>query len=176
MKDMLKYWLVLSVSTVANVSIAAEEIDCSEVENARERLSCYDQQNPRAPGELSTKTVTPARESTPPTYSEQPTTKQPLQEDQENSADTPAPAEPLRKGSIFDWPEKVSISSTIAAVRRENQKKMVFRLDNDQIWLQTSPRELPIRKGQKVTIKNATVGGFLLRTENGTTTRVQRIK
>ena len=53
---------------------------------------------------------------------------------------------------------------------------MVFRLANEQIWMQSSPRRLPIHKGDEVTISPGTVGGFIMRTERGVATRVQRIE
>ena len=52
----------------------------------------------------------------------------------------------------------------------------VFKLENGQIWMQSSPRDLPFKEGDRVTIKSGTIGGYILRSESGTSTRVQRIE
>jgi len=76
---------------------------------------------------------------------------------------------------MFDR-ETVKVIATIKEVIDRDRKKMVFLLDNDQIWLQTSPRNLPIRQDDKVTIKSGFIGGYILRNEKGTSTRVERIR
>jgi hypothetical protein len=76
---------------------------------------------------------------------------------------------------MFDR-ESIEITATIKEVIDKDRKKMVFLLDNDQIWLQTSPRNLPIRQNDKVTIKSGFIGGYILRNEKGTSTRVERIR
>ena len=53
---------------------------------------------------------------------------------------------------------------------------MVFLLDNDEIWLQVEPRDLPFHEGDTVTIKNGFFGGYFMRTENRVSTRVSRIR
>ena len=68
------------------------------------------------------------------------------------------------------------MNSQIAAVRSGGQQRMVFRLANDQIWMQSSPRDLPFSVGDNVNIKNARMGGYIMRSESGTSTRVQRIE
>lgn len=70
----------------------------------------------------------------------------------------------------------LDLASTIKAVRRPDKQKMVFLLENDQVWLQDSPRPLPIREGQQVTIKSGRLGGHILTAENGASTRVRRVK
>jgi hypothetical protein len=84
------------------------------------------------------------------------------------------PDEPAQ-GGLFNDP-KVNLTTAIEAIRRGDKQKMVFRLENDQIWIQTSPRPLPFREGDTVTIKNGFFGGYFMRNERGTSTRVSRIK
>jgi hypothetical protein len=76
---------------------------------------------------------------------------------------------------MFDR-ETVEVTATIKEVIDRDRKKMVFLLDNDQIWLQASPRNLPIRQNDRVTIKSGFIGGYILRNEKGTSTRVERIR
>jgi hypothetical protein len=167
----MKYVLaVLFVSVAAGAQ--AQATDCTKIENARERLACYDRQFPRTDvpsplPEIRTETIRgPDVPAPPPTGT--------------GEADPPAPpvaAEPeAGRGGLMDWDEAVNLSTTIKSVRRRDQQKMVFRLANDQIWIQDAPRSLPIREGDEVTITNATVGGYMLRTAGGVTTRVHRIK
>jgi hypothetical protein len=94
----------------------------------------------------------------------------------------PAEDAPIRgqakesKGGLFRNQPKIDFTSTIEAIKAESQKKMVFRLANGQIWLQSTPRELPFSEGDVITVKSGKLGGFVLRNEQGTSTRVTRIK
>ena len=182
--------LVLMTFTVASNNAAAseqvEQTDCAQVVNARERLACYDNQNPRDPSKPSvTHTPQAQEQQTQPEYrsteSAPPAAEGAASSQTEAAPDTAQEPQQDDRGlekskGIFSWPEKVEISSTIAAVRSEYPKKMVFRLENGQIWLQTSPRELVIKTGDKVTIKSGTIGGYILSTDKGVNTRVQRIE
>lgn len=97
-----------------------------------------------------------------------------------------APAAPAAPGSveraprpssgIFDADENVDFAATIAALRRGDQQRMVFRLDNGQIWMQNAPRDLPFSEGDRVTVKSARLGGYIMRSAGGTSTRVRRIE
>lgn len=193
----LSFALVGWFSTVQ----AEQTVECSQMENARERLACYDQHYPRSdtaaplpeirtevlPGPNEVEAADRAPAGTPPTRSDTdhtvPSGDSEASQDHGTSHDSTVSPDTgasqdnagRRTGGIFDWPEKVNIKSKIAAVRSKDKQKMVFRLENGQIWMQSSPRELPIREGDEVTIKSATIGGYILRTSSGTSTRVQRI-
>ncbi len=196
--------LVLISSTLFGVAAAAaedagagaEEADCSQIENARERLACFDRRYPRddskpnyipseAPrivsepirprqGEAGTTGAAPAapRPATAPAPAAESGSSAPAGAEEENPDLAPLP----KKGGIFDAPTKVEITSTLAAIKAEDQKKMVFRLANGQIWIQVAARDLPFKKGDEVTIKSGTIGGYILRNAKGTSTRVKRIK
>jgi len=164
------------LSALAMTATGAQPIDCAQVENARERLTCFDQQYPR---DMSKPTALPAPvdAETPSVAYRKADPAPPPPVAQPDATDTTSSSEGLPKSrSVFSFPEKVNIESTIAAVKSEYQKKMVFRLENGQVWLQNSPRELPIKEGDSVTIRSGTIGGFILQTAGGTSTRVQRIK
>lgn len=164
------------LSALAMTATGAQPIDCAQVENARERLTCFDQQYPR---DMSKPTALPAPvdAETPSVSYRKADPAQPPPVAQPDATDTTSSSEgqPKSRG-IFSFPEKVNIESTLAAVKNEYQKKMVFRLENGQIWLQTSPRDMPIKEGDKVTIRNGTIGGFILSTAGGASTRVRRIE
>ena len=159
-----------------------QSVDCAQVENARERLACFDAQNPRNENRPPVKLVTePIRYRNQPDLSTQQVGEATNDASQKSKATKAAEDAPIRgsggdSGGFFGKRTKVDFSSEIEAVKREDQKKMVFRLANGQIWIQSSPRDLPIRKGDIATIKSGTIGGFVLQTNKGATTRVNRIK
>ena len=70
----------------------------------------------------------------------------------------------------------MNLTGTIVAIRRGDKQKMVFLLDNDQIWMQSNPRPLPFHEGDTVSIENATMGGYFMRSTRGMGTRVRRIR
>ena len=162
--------LLFSVLGPHGLAIAAEEVDCSTLENAEERLACYD-------ARFQEKSVEPpvaeAEKEAPQIVSE------PVRSTEPQAAEPPpvAPVDSKEEGKtwLFGSP-KVDITSTIRAIRAGEKQKMVFRLENDQIWIQATPRPLPFQVGDTVTIKNAFFGGYFMSTEKGLSTRVQRIK
>jgi len=188
--------LLLVASLLPLHSVAAETENCAQIENARERLACFDRAYPRDPNKpallpqiieqpirtapatpgVPAQAPAPAAAGTPPAPNPD-TGNAPAQ--QGNAADQA----PIRNGggaakskSMFDRGEKIDFAATVEAVLSKEKQKMVFRLDNEQIWIQDSPRPLPIKKGTKVRITSGLVGGYLMRTEGGTSTRVHRIK
>ncbi len=68
------------------------------------------------------------------------------------------------------------LESTIAAARRAPKQNTMFRLVNDQIWMQDAPREVPIHPGDRVSILRGLIGGYVMRNDDGATTRVRRIR
>ena len=154
----------------------SEGRDCSTIEDADERLSCYDRQYSREPA--SDEPASPA------TMTEIETMPVTGQSAAETTVEDVAPAAAAAEGAgpeseeqrTFFGSEKLNLTSTIAAIRAGEKQKMVFRLENAQIWIQATPRPLPFREGDTVTIKNAFFGGYFMRSEKGTSTRVQRIQ
>ena len=79
-------------------------------------------------------------------------------------------------GSIFNRNPKADFTSQIKELKSGNSQKMVFLLENGEIWLQNSPRTLPFKVGDTVKLKNGLFGGYVMHSESGTSTRVQRIR
>ena len=77
---------------------------------------------------------------------------------------------------IFNRDPGGDFQSRITELKAGNSQKMVFLLENSQIWLQDSPRTLPFRVGDTVKIKKGLLGGYTMRSKSGTSTRVQRIR
>lgn len=82
---------------------------------------------------------------------------------------------PIKKRGFFEIEGKQYYEGTIVEMLNKPQQRMVFRFDNDEIWIQTTPRSLPIKVGDKVTIRRGTVGGYVLRTENKVSTKISQI-
>ena len=82
----------------------------------------------------------------------------------------------LSLSKIFNRDPGGDFQSRITELKAGNSQKMVFLLENSQIWLQDSPRTLPFRVGDTVKIKKGLLGGYTMRSKSGTSTRVQRIR
>ena len=178
---MLKYLIGVCLAlllTTAQLTLAEQvRVSCSQIADATERLACFDRTFPNdsvaapqspASQSMETTTVIPER-------------NQPSSPAPEPIAETASSAEEdkngeLSKGGMFSAKPKTTITSRLKSVRDADKQKMIFLLENDQIWLQDSPRSLPFSKGQEVTIKSGTIGGYLLSNEAGVSTRVRRIK
>jgi hypothetical protein len=151
---------------------ARTEKDCTAIDDPEARLACYDEQFSRASGaedDESSETVAPSTPAA--VITSEPVTAEPKQPQTAASEDQ-APG----KGGLFDQDERVDLTSTITHVHAKAQQKMVFQLENKQVWMQSVPRLLRIREGDQVTIENASVGGYMMRTDRGVTTRVERIR
>ncbi len=190
----------------ASAVVAAEgAADCVAIEDPAERLACFDRQFKEAPPVQATDPeVAPA--DTPAEVDADPMDAAKTAEGMEKPAETvtselveetiapaavaaeaaepaqapTADAEPASEKasdrSGFFGDEKVDMDATITTVYHREQQKMVFVLDNEQVWMQSSPRLLRIREGDRVNIRNASVGGYMLRTQGGVTTRVDRVR
>ncbi len=171
---------LLPIVVFGCLSVFAADVEqqpCSKLPTAAERIVCYDRQFPpdqapatsagaaEAPASIADVPARPAQSPSVPATATAPSPT-PSSTDQEKSW--------LR--GVFDKPAAVSESSTIKEMHRRDAQNMAFLLDNDQIWLQDSPRNLPFHVGDTVTIANGTFGGYFLTSDNGTKTRVRRIK
>jgi hypothetical protein len=156
----LKYLIVFSLTGLLalphTVFAQTDPRPCHEIVDPTERLACYD----KASQQERTTPDAPA-----PALSSEPVPA--------NAIDKPTA--PKSRG-LFSASENLVINSKLTSIRDRDKQKMVFRLENEQIWLQDSPRSLPFREGDDVTIKSATIGGYILSNNKGVSTRVRRIK
>ncbi len=163
----------------------ASAAECAQIENARERLACFDQLYPvdersgtlpkitsepiRPPSALGTVPSTTAGTTQSPVRQPAP----PAQPDETSVAWPEPPA--AGSGSLFGR-DKLDFTSTLTAIRRGEQQAMMFLLANEQVWMQSSPRDLPFKEGDEIRIKSGTVGGYIMRNDAGASTRVKRIR
>ncbi len=190
LKRSVPFALLASVLSFSMAAHAEESEVCADIESAIERLDCYDRQHrarqarvdqsgPPAPEARTEAAARPARATyqsrrvePEATQTAPVTVSAPAKE----RASVPAPAKDEKRG-LFSWlGDKTEISSELTVVRRGEQQRMVFRLANGQIWMQNTPRELPFSVGDQVTIKSGTIGGFIMRSERGTSTRVRQLE
>ena len=175
----MKYASVLLL-TFCGLAFGAE--DCSEIADHQDRLSCYDFKFPRT--------------ETSPSYQKASVLTREVEVDEqvmpeasteaESATSIISNAEPVEanmessKSSFWGFLKKdkalEEVTVTVMDILNKDQQKMAFLLSNDEIWLQDAPRNLPIYRGDEVTIKKATLGGYIMRNNSGTSTRVSRIK
>ena len=172
------YALLLSAlgGSLCQTAVAAPAVSCSQIENARERLACFDQQFPRDEGAPSLPRITSEPIRTPDRLGQDTPVLEGEYDQPRYRSRTDAPPSPGRPGGIFDQTEELDMTSTIAALRRGDQQRMIYRLENGQIWMQNSPRDLPFKIGDEIRIKNGRIGGYIMSSERGVTTRVRRVQ
>jgi hypothetical protein len=78
-------------------------------------------------------------------------------------------------------PEKTDVSTALHASLKEVDQnphgKLVLHLDNGQIWRQLDSSRLPVRSGERVVIRSASMGSHLLEKASGSRKiRVKRIR
>lgn len=140
--------------------------ECSQIEDTRARLLCFDREFPNASAPTSEAVVPEISGSSVETVSI---------EDRDNIGRKSRVENRISLGGIFDRTKSPEIETEIVAIRSGDKQRMVFRLRNGQIWMQATPRHLPFSIGDKVVIKGGTIGGHIMRSQSGTSTRVQLI-
>ena len=183
--------LVCSASLIHAESLE----DCALLDNDIARLACFDERVPGTPRETS---IQSSIETSIDASQEAPTpvpTPAPIVEAEQVAAEpvAPEPSETApstqRRSGWLPWrrqgrdsggglfgDEPLELDALVRHVRMRDKQRMVFLLDNEQIWMQTKPRNLPIREGDRVTVRNATMGGYYMSTGSGVSTRVRRIQ
>ena len=78
--------------------------------------------------------------------------------------------------SLFDWKGTGPLITKIKNIQRQENQRMVFLLENRQIWIQLEPRQQPFKEGELVSIKASLLGGFNMESRSGINTLVRRIQ
>ena len=185
----------------ANAASGAASNACAAIAEPLARLACYDDQNRSAqPAADQRASEQPADATTTAGVSPTGVAAKPAAAEQSAAAESAPPRGIASDGrsevdgaaassdafgapqsGLFDgWAPAAFVGdrleSSIVAARRAPKQSTLFRLANDQIWMQNAPREVPIRPGDRITIVRGLVGGYVLRNEDGAATRVRRIK
>lgn len=138
-------------------STHASENECTGIKEADEKSQCFD-------GE--------SKKKMPPNRSGTPTSNEAI------SAESPKEEKYIgnRAKSLFDWKGTEPFISKIKKIRSREKQRMVFLLNNDQIWIQIEPRFQPFKEGEQVYIQANFTGGFNMRSESGAFTEIRRIQ
>ena len=172
-------FLILTTLLVSTKIYADQPTDCSEIADTTERLECFDRAFPKQNAGLSnpkSKAIaSPSSAESADTVRES-DTDMPAQEASAQQADKKQNKSRLSLGGLFDWKSQPEVETEIAAIRAGSKQRMVFRLANGQIWMQSTPRALPFKAGDKVTIKSGRIGGYIMRSASGTSSRVTLIE
>ncbi len=161
---------------LAQTALAETAVDCAAIDDAEQRLACFDRIFGRdgAPAEPAPQALPPPAAAEPAEPAPQPPLAAPASPAAPDNPVAPDPA-PRKGGGMLGLDEVVDLATTVTAVRYREQQKMVFGLANGQVWMQVTPRYVRIREGDEVTIQNATMGGYLMKSASQVTTRVTRI-
>ena len=81
-----------------------------------------------------------------------------------------------RAKSLLGWKGTEPFVSKIKKIRSREKQRMVFLLNNDQIWIQIEPRFQPFTEGEQVYIQANFTGGFNMSSESGAFTQIRRIQ
>ncbi|WP_143735738.1 hypothetical protein [Microbulbifer mangrovi] len=80
-----------------------------------------------------------------------------------------------QKQAVEEAPE--SITATITKVDDGAYGKLIFTLDNGQVWRQTDTKRSILRDGDQISIERGAFGSFLMRkATGGRSMRVKRVK
>lgn len=174
--------LAVLLSAVAWPAAGADDPShpCAAVDDATERLACYDQAFPR-PAEAAAAAASEAAHV--------------VQQAPGRAVEgAPEPRAPAAGETVEEFglsraqlqaldPERVSprierIEALVTDVRYRPTGERVITLDNGQVWLQTevTVRGGPLRAGDTVAIRRAALGSFQLVTPGRVALRVRRIE
>ena len=172
--------VILCLYPVVAYSQTAE--DCTRIENAVERLACFDSVFESVGQTVRNAEQSAASKETPVQPTLAAPTLAPSQAPQSEASSTASQREASfgleqterrapRKPDTLE-----EIQSTIAALRRKDRQELIFLLENDQIWIQDVHRNMTAEVGDRVTIRRGRMGGYILTVDGGASSRVVRIK
>ena len=135
----------------------AYENECTGIKDADGKSECFDGKS---------------KKKMPPNRSGNPTSNESI------SSESPNEEKYIgnRAKSLFDWKGTEPFISKIKKIRSREKQRMVFLLNNDQIWIQIEPRFQPFKEGEQVYIQANFTGGFNMRSESGAFTEIRRIQ
>jgi hypothetical protein len=145
---------------VARPQVYVELVKCKEIADPTQRLACFDAASAKIEQAADAKDIVILDRT------EVKKTKRSLFGFQ------------LPKIKFFDDDEKDEsnvIETTFASVNEIGYGKYQFEIPDGGTWQTTEPSRRMLRVGQKVKIKRAAVGSFMMQADNGAYVRVKRI-
>ena len=180
MKKMLTPMLLIQLLTTSYHVFAAEGslFDCRQIKDSEERVLCYDKiVDALSSGSLSTPTAGGPEQAAEPLNAQA--------ADAPEQAAKPDPEDLFGKGDAEKSQiveeslaiEKIDhIQATITGLKRSVTKKYTITLDNGQIWRQLDNQRIPLRNEDKIIIREASLGSYLMEKQSGSgSIRVKRL-
>lgn len=159
-------WVLASMSHANAESIASALEKCSNVENTLKRLVCYDQLSQQAKGyedsqlpvvnrpAQSGQFSAPAIAGSAPA-SQPPAVQQPAARSAEDNFGLP----PLK---VVEQKQIDSLVATVTQKDKTLRGKLIFTLDNGQVWTQSDTESFLVNVGDQVRIEKGLLGGHFL--------------
>jgi hypothetical protein len=85
-------------------------------------------------------------------------------------------AQARAKQNVEEPPALERLTATVSGITRQAEGELVMTLSNGQVWAQKQANSFEVRIGERVTIKSAALGSFLMSNASGRSTRVARIR
>lgn len=165
-------WLALLVP----LSAAAQDtlLGCREIEDAAERVACYDRVVDRISGRNASGSPENGAPRTP--SSGTPADGGGAPQDELFGRSRVESERTLRQTFGIQAPP-AGIAVKVAALARAPDRTLVITLDNGQVWRQAELVRFALRAGDAVEIESGALGAFYLRREGqGRTIRVKRVR
>ena len=153
----------LLVTSYSGRAAEGSLFECRQIKDSEERVLCYDKiVDALSSGPLST-TTTDSREQA----------AKPDAQALFGKGD----AETSRIVEETLAIEKIDqIQATVTGLKRSVDKKFTITLDNGQIWRQIDNQRIPLRNEDKIIIREATLGSYLMEKQSGSgSIRVKRL-
>ncbi len=99
-----------------------------------------------------------------------------------NQADAAVPEDAFgreqieRKAPLATAPSLTELYAVVTKIRRAAHGHLVFDLDNGQVWMQVTARNRLFKSGERIAVSKASMGGYILKSERGVSTRVKRLR
>ncbi len=150
-----------------HAAAAGSGAQCAEIEGDAARLACYDGVFRNGSGDATgpSPEITLSAPAQPATTSPETDAESKFGREQIERQQPPKEREGLTE-----------ISSDVMDIKRRARNELVVYLTNGQVWVQTSPRYLTIKNGDSVIVRRGRMGGYILTTERGGSTRVKRLR
>ena len=171
--------LLLLLLFMAQPALTAEEAltKCRHIEDIAERVACYDgvadsnfPTGSSDTGSSDTGSSDIVETITPPEITE----SNEVPDAQSLFGTNDAEAKRIVETSLAI--EQISeIEAIVTDVRRSSNKKLTVTLDNGQVWRQLDNKPLPLKSGEAVIVRKASLGSYLMEKQSGSRSiRVKR--
>ena len=182
---MLKRTLMAVTLALGTSGTQADLADCHGIQDASQRLACYDRISGRVPvagraegSPVISPSVNPSVEA-----DDRPVP----QSGTSTTASAKAPGATVQSGAaaVDDrfglQPERSlvpgTLTATLSRVERNRYGKLTVYLENDQVWRQLDSSRLLLSTGDEVVIREASLGSHLLEKQSGSRSiRVKRLR